>query len=50
MDKDEIDRKVDEYEASRPGPKTLVGIVIVGLCIAAYYNWPVVKGAMAAFQ
>lgn len=45
MDKDEIDRQVDQYEASRPGPKTLVAFIVVGLCIAAYYNWPDVKAA-----
>ena len=43
MEKAEVDRKVDEYEASRPGPKTLAALIIVGLCIAAYYNWADIK-------
>ena len=40
MDEKEVERRVDQYEASRPGPKTLAGVIIVGLGIAAYYNWP----------
>lgn len=46
MDKQEIDRRVDQYEASRPGPKTLIGIIVVGLGIMAYYNWSSVTAAL----
>ena len=42
MDKQEVDQRVDQYEASRPGPKTLVGIIIVGLAIMVYFNWSAV--------
>ncbi len=46
MDKQEVDRRVGQYEASRPGARTLIGIIIVGLGIMAYYNWSSVTAAL----
>ena len=46
MDQQTIDQKVEENEASRPGPKTLVAIIVVGLTVAAYYNWSDLKAAL----
>jgi hypothetical protein len=46
MDKKDINRQVEEYDASRPGPKTLMAVIVVGLFIAAFYNWPDVKAVI----
>lgn len=46
MDKQDIDRLQDLEKPSRPGPKTLVAAVIVGLAITAIYNWAEFKALL----
>lgn len=45
MDPNDIDKKVDEFDASRPGAKTLAAAVVVGLFIIGIYYWSQVKAA-----
>jgi hypothetical protein len=41
-----VDRHGDEYPPSRPGPKTLIGALVVILAGLAIAFWPQILGAM----
>jgi hypothetical protein len=37
----------EEFEGSRPGPKTAIFVAVVALAVAAYIYWPQIASALS---
>jgi hypothetical protein len=37
----------EEFEGSRPGPKTAIFVAVVALAVAAYSYWPQIASALS---
>ena len=46
--KDEINRQVEQYEPSRPGPKSIAAMVLVVLAVMLISHLPEVQAAIDA--
>lgn len=41
--------QIEQPEATRPGPKTFLAVIVIALIVAAYFNWSDLKAAVLDF-
>jgi hypothetical protein len=50
MDKHELNFRLEEYEPTRPGFKTLALAIVVVLFALTIFNWPAIKAVIDALR